>query len=356
MFKYSLFRMYGTSAKRANTKLSKAAVIKRLNYENKALFGAVVKPVKTQKKSTSTCDNETQPINAPAVETELRSEIFWQMRNISRPKTTTNELMDSMYTAAEHSVIPFTEKELKHITKFPIVPSAKGIIEKGWILHEQHESEKYRSPSVNRILSATMSDASRQALLRWKSTKIAELGEEGFAQLQKDIFARGSTLHTTLETWLSGTDPSQEMIQKTGVLWKSIHGALKHVERPARIIEQKLYHPYLHYNGVVDCITSTKGQYHVIEWKSSDNPKANVEATYDAPIQLCAYLGALQANNELSDARIQRGAIFVAYTSGKPANVHILSVGEMRRYWQLWLNRLQEYWTRYRDGTLPEPI
>uniref|UniRef100_A0A182STH9 Mitochondrial genome maintenance exonuclease 1 n=1 Tax=Anopheles maculatus TaxID=74869 RepID=A0A182STH9_9DIPT len=355
MLKYTLFRMYSTAAKRANTKLSKADVIKRLNYENKALFGAVVRPAKKKKKSVP-ADQETQPINAPAVETELSSEIFWQTRNVSRVKSSTDESVENISTAAEYSVIPFTEKELQHITKFPILPSAKGIIERHWKLHEQHESDQYKSPSVNRILSATMSDASRQALLRWKTAKIAELGEAGFAQLQKDIFARGSTLHATLETWLTGADPSEKMIQKTGVLWKSIHGALKNVERPAKIIEQKLYHPYLHYNGVVDCITSIKGQYHVIEWKSSDNPKANVAATYDAPIQLCAYMGALQANNELCDARIQRGAIFVAYTSGKPANVHMLTVGEMRRYWQLWLHRLQEYWTRYRDGTLPEPI
>uniref|UniRef100_A0A182S511 Mitochondrial genome maintenance exonuclease 1 n=1 Tax=Anopheles funestus TaxID=62324 RepID=A0A182S511_ANOFN len=201
-----------------------------------------------------------------------------------------------------------------------------------------------------------MPEASRQALLRWKAAKIAELGEAGFQQLQTEIFARGSTLHATLETWLTGCDPSEQMIEKTGVLWKSIRGALEEVERPAKMIEQKLYHPYLHYNGIVDCITSIKGQYHVIEWKTSDNPKTSVAATYDAPIQLCAYMGALQANKNLCDSEIKRGAIFVAYTSGKPANVHLLDGDEMRRYWQLWLHRLQEYWTRYRDGTLPEPI
>ncbi|XP_052890359.1 mitochondrial genome maintenance exonuclease 1-like [Anopheles moucheti] len=349
----NFIRSLSTATKSANVKSSRADVIKRLNYENKALFGAVVKPAKKKPKPMQ-IDKEANA-NAQALETEYSSEIYWQTRNVSRVTPNSNALVQST-GISPGLVIPFTEAELQRITKFPIVPSANGIIDKQWILHEQYESEEYKSPSVNRVLSATLPEASRQALLRWKATKIAELGEAGFQQLQKDIFTRGSTLHTTLETWLSGCDPSDEMIEKTGVLWKSVRGALEEVERPAKMIEEKLYHPYLHYNGVVDCITSIKGKCHIIEWKTSDNPKTSVGATYDAPIQLCAYMGALQANRGLCDSPIQRGAIFVAYTSGKPANVHILDEDKMRLYWQLWLHRLQEYWTRYRDGTLPEPI
>jgi hypothetical protein len=31
----------------------------------------------------------------------------------------------------------------------------------------------------------------------------------------------------------------------------------------------------------------------VIEWKKSDKQKPEIEKTYDAPIQLCAYFGAM---------------------------------------------------------------
>ncbi|KFB49901.1 AGAP010576-PA-like protein [Anopheles sinensis] len=285
--------------------------------------------------------------------------MFWLSKNVSRLQA--QKVSDAVGTAepilqSSGLLTPFSDKELKAITKFPIIPTQKGLIEKGWPVHEKNESNEYKSPSVNRVLSATMPEASRQALLRWKMGKIAELGEEGFQKLQKDIFERGSNLHSTLETWLSGSDPSDDMIGRSGTLWKSIQGALNDVERPAKIVERKLYHPYLHYNGVVDCITAIRGQPHIIEWKTSDNPKASVAATYDAPIQLCAYLGALQASNEWTEGKLQNGAIFVAYTDGKPAHVHLLSASDMRRYWQLWLQRLQEYWIRYRDGTLPEPI
>lgn len=40
-------------------------------------------------------------------------------------------------------------------------------------------------PSVGRILQYSMSEAARNALLNWKLTKIRELGEQGFADLQQ---------------------------------------------------------------------------------------------------------------------------------------------------------------------------
>lgn len=40
-------------------------------------------------------------------------------------------------------------------------------------------------PSVGKVLQATMPEASRRALMQWKLLKIAELGEEGFNELQQ---------------------------------------------------------------------------------------------------------------------------------------------------------------------------
>ncbi|ETN62391.1 hypothetical protein AND_005906 [Anopheles darlingi] len=347
------FRCLSTAAKSAEEKATKVSLIKRLNYENKALYGAVIR---TRKKKVVAAPQTSRN------ETEFSSEIYWQSRNVSRiietqlPPATTTPVIAQTEPQQAGLPTPFTRLELNSMNRFPLVPSSSGILEARWPLHEQHESVEYKAPSVNRVLTATMPEASRQALLRWKASKIAELGEEGFQQMQKEIFERGSNLHSVLELWLAGEDPPAAMIERSSSLWKSVESALANVERPAQIIEKRLYHPYLHYSGVVDCMTSIEGKYHVIEWKTSDNPKKTVAATYDAPIQLCAYLGALQASNELRETKVENGAIFVAYTSGKPANVHLLNSTNMRRYWNLWLLRLQEYWIRYRDGTLPEPI
>ncbi|XP_058067107.1 mitochondrial genome maintenance exonuclease 1-like [Anopheles bellator] len=360
MIQFLLLRTLSTAAKGAEPGVSKAKLIKRLNYENKALFGAVKKA--TRKQPAEPHEDSRKPSKN---ETVFSSEIYWQTRSVGRigeekkavPATPVPPLVQNPEPELNSGQLtPFTQQELSWITKFPLLPSPAGILEQKWLLHQQYENQGYKTPSVSRVLAATMSEASRQALLRWKASKIAELGEEGFQQLQKETFERGSNLHTALELWLAGNDPPEAVTEKTSLLWQSVEKALNVVERPAKIIEKKLYHPYLHYNGVVDCITSIKGQCHVIEWKTSDKPKATVAATYDAPIQLCAYLGALQASGELRDTEVQNGAIFVAYTGGIPADVHLLDASKMRRYWNMWLHRLQDYWVRYRDGTLPDPI
>lgn len=79
------------------------------------------------------------------------------------------------------------------------------------------------------------------------------------------------------------------------------------------------------------------------------------DATYDAPLQLCAYLGALNSVPEFQ-GRVRQGMIVVAYENGKPADVYKMNEIMLRKYWRVWLGRLQEFWIRSRDGTLLEPI
>lgn len=92
---------------------------------------------------------------------------------------------------------------------------------------------------------------------------------------------------------------------------------------------------------------------YAIEWKNSEKTKPTLAATFDAPLQLCAYLGALNASGE---QKISSGMVVVAYETGRPADFYKLDVGQLNKYWYAWLLRVQEYWIRHRDGTLPEPI
>lgn len=94
----------------------------------------------------------------------------------------------------------------------------------------------------------------------------------------------------------------------------------------------------------------------VIEWKKSDRLKASLAATYDAPLQLCAYLGAINADPRYRFEHVRSGVVVVAYTTGVPAHSFRLSAKAVQQYWTAWLERLHEYWVRRRNGTLPEPI
>lgn len=80
-----------------------------------------------------------------------------------------------------------------------------------------------------------------------------------------------------------------------------------------------------------------------------------VGATYDAPLQLCAYLGGMNCTPEFQ-GRIRQGMVVIAYEDGKQADVYKMDEVMLRKYWRVWLKRLHEYWIRSRDGTLPEPI
>lgn len=101
--------------------------------------------------------------------------------------------------------------------------------------------------------------------------------------------------------------------------------------------------------------TPFRGELSVIEWKKSDRPKHTINATYDAPLQLCAYLGAINADPRY-ELTVRSGLVVIAYTTGAPAHAFRLSETAVRQYWGAWLERLHEYWVRRRNGTLPDPI
>ncbi|XP_021707983.1 mitochondrial genome maintenance exonuclease 1 [Aedes aegypti] len=353
MITFASIRTFATAIKKAVKKPKqlnqKARIIQNLNYENKALFGAVNK-----KETDELPRSNRQSANVFGKD----SEMYWLVqRDKSIRKNDRSSSNDQQMIISKSSPeIPFNTQELRSVLTFPLVPSSNGTLERSWTRHDQYETDRYKSPSVNKILTATMSESSRQILLKWKASKIAELGEEGFTEFQKATLARGSNFHSCLESWLNQEDVDRDKLERARDLWASINGSLERIGRPARVIERKIYHPFLHYNGVVDCVSSLDNKLHIIEWKTSENQKASLSSTYDAPIQLCAYLGALKSDPEFSEMDIAGGAVFVAYTSGNPAHVHLLSPEKLRKYWSIWLRRLQEYWIRYRDNTLPEPI
>lgn len=132
----------------------------------------------------------------------------------------------------------------------------------------------------------------------------------------------------------------------------------------------------------------------VIDWKTSEKPKPLLSNTYDNPIQIAAYAGAL--NNDpkykyqvrcvvimisgfsycptaffchcffqfkiflilsfviflaiyltiqytLLPLQVENGLIVVVYKDGSPAHAHCLNSDLMSDYWKRWLVRLEEF-------------
>uniref|UniRef100_A0A3P8UAN4 Mitochondrial genome maintenance exonuclease 1 n=1 Tax=Amphiprion percula TaxID=161767 RepID=A0A3P8UAN4_AMPPE len=218
-------------------------------------------------------------------------------------------------------------------------------------------------PSVTRILQQTLSPEQIFYLERWKRRMIAELGEEGFKEHSQNLFRQGKLLHSALEDILTSgaawknRDPSEtpEYPPEVRGYLESISHILEDVSA-VRAIESTVQHATLNYLGIVDCVARYRGVLCVIDWKTSDKPKPFLSNTYDNPVQVAAYAGALN-NDSNYKYQVENGLIVVAYKDGSPAHAHQLSSELMSEYWKTWLLRLEEFTEKrasHASSTLPE--
>uniref|UniRef100_A0A1A8BCG0 Mitochondrial genome maintenance exonuclease 1 n=1 Tax=Nothobranchius kadleci TaxID=1051664 RepID=A0A1A8BCG0_NOTKA len=199
------------------------------------------------------------------------------------------------------------------------------------------------APSVTRILQQTLSPEQIFYLERWKRRMIAEHGEEGFKEYSQTIFRQGNLFHSALEKILenrslSETPDSAPEVQ--GYL-RSISHVLEDV-RAVRAIESTVQHATLNYLGIVDCVARYRGVLCVIDWKTSEKPKPFLSNTYDNPVQVAAYAGALN-NDGNYNYQVENGLIVVAYKDGTPAHAHRINSDMMSEYWKAWLLRFEDY-------------
>ncbi|XP_018023612.1 uncharacterized protein LOC108679495 [Hyalella azteca] len=205
-------------------------------------------------------------------------------------------------------------------------------------------------PSVSHILSSTMSDASLAILAKWEAQMIAKLGVQGFQDYKQELFSQGSLMHRCIHTQLDQHQAplEQELMQLKG-LWNSVQNVVAEVEQAGGVsaLESSVVHPHLHYGGIIDCVAVYRGSPMVIEWKTSSKVKRTLQATYDNPLQVAAYLGALQFDPAMQHLRqVRTGLLAYSYNSGKPGDVHILTPALLENYWRQWLQRLALFWRR----------
>ncbi|XP_008281708.1 mitochondrial genome maintenance exonuclease 1 isoform X2 [Stegastes partitus] len=204
-------------------------------------------------------------------------------------------------------------------------------------------------PSVTRILQQTLSSEQIFYLERWKRRMVAELGEEGFKQHSQNLFRQGKLLHSALEDILtSGVAWKDTSSSETPEYPADVQGYLQSISHiledvsAVRAIESTVQHGTLNYLGIVDCVARYRGVLCVIDWKTSEKPKPFLSNTYDNPVQVAAYAGALNSDGNYK-YQVENGLIVVAYKDGSPAHAHQLSSELMLEYWKTWLLRLEEF-------------
>ncbi|XP_008944925.1 PREDICTED: mitochondrial genome maintenance exonuclease 1-like, partial [Merops nubicus] len=161
------------------------------------------------------------------------------------------------------------------------------------------------------------------------------------------LFLQGELFHAALESlFLSEKTAAKEQredVALSGYL-SSVQRVLEDISE-VQALESAVQHETLQYLGLVDCVAKYRGQLCVIDWKTSEKPKPFLKNTFDNPLQVAAYIGAINhdANYEF---QVRCGLIVVAYKDGSPAHPHFMDPALCSEYWNKWLLRLEEYMDR----------
>lgn len=197
-------------------------------------------------------------------------------------------------------------------------------------------SKGMRFPSVSTILNVTKPQAQRDKLKNWRQ----RLGTEAAQQVSTTASRRGTQTHKQIRNYLHGK--ALAISEASLPYWQSIQPVLENIDT-VRLIESPIVHEYLGYGGVVDCVASYQGVPCVCEWKTADKPKGSLERLFDFPLQLAAYLGAVNASYYHYDIELNRALIVVAIPN-LPAEIFWFEPTDIERYWQQWQTRVKAYW------------
>lgn len=149
--------------------------------------------------------------------------------------------------------IPFDETALKSMVNYPLVCEKIASSQTEKLMADN----SVRLPSISKVLQATMPESARIALRKWKLSKIAELGFDGFKQYEQDTFKRGKDFHTAIENFLNfGEIPEHD--SSIIKLWESIDSSLSALQPKSILSEQPLLHADLKYQGIIDNVSIVK--------------------------------------------------------------------------------------------------
>lgn len=161
------------------------------NKDEKLMFGGVLETKVEKKKRERRQTKEKLPLSSRG-SLAPDSEAFW-LETVSKSdlkvyrKTSTgrykevdkDKLLEKLNQEKKPQKIVLPNIIVKKLTSAGMLTSEDT---PNWV---SSELEKRNFPAVTKVLSETMSDASRAALERWKQNMIAELGEEGFVVFNK---------------------------------------------------------------------------------------------------------------------------------------------------------------------------
>lgn len=328
----------------------------RKYYIEKQLFGELIKESKkkhVQLPQTQLVNEIKSVNNEPELQWILKTSNAKYIKHMcnTEQKCTNEELSkhgiesviykdDSQNKMEIHDTLKYTSENLlqwTNITSFPIFGSETS--ENKCIRHKAINLNM-KIPSVTKVLRDTIPPNARAALEEWKANMIQKLGLLQFERYCEELLENGKMFHSCVENMLLKKEV--EVPQELVLEYNSVKPILYDIQT-VKTVERYVQHPNLRYNGFVDCVAKYRDELYLIEWKLSGKRKAEFKSTYDAPLQLAAYIGALNASNDYP-FKIDKGLVVIAYRNGKPADVHEVKGQVLQESWSKWLERLQEFY------------
>ena len=224
------------------------------------------------------------------------------------------------------------------IDKYPYTELKKG---------NYNGSRKYitptgeKLPSVTTVISATASEEKKQALNNWRK----RVGYAKAQEITTEAAGRGTRMHKWLEDYIKTdviNDPgSNPYSQQSHVMAQTIiaEGLVNCDEYWGT--EVSLWFPGI-YAGTTDLVGVHSGDEAIMDHKQTNKPKKR-EWIDDYFIQMTAYA---DAHNEVYGTKIRKGVIFMC-SKDNEYQEFIVEGKEFDKYHQLWLGKLEEYYTKF---------
>ncbi|KHN75547.1 Mitochondrial genome maintenance exonuclease 1 [Toxocara canis] len=224
-----------------------------------------------------------------------------------------------------------------------------------------------RYPSISTILGCTQS---QRNLYWWQLKMIKQLNGEGaFRRYMKERVQIGMAYHTRINKILSdfrkdgsisrSDDELLEGVPDTVIGFiRSVLPILRSLKHSHEMqMEQYVQHHILYYYGRFDAVIRYRDAFFLIDWKTASvgsSKDANVQLSkmYGDPLQVAAYVGAVNSDPNFSNLpTIRNGAVIVAKEDGSTAQVAEMGFNDLNEYWHKWLQCVHRFW--YELATRP---
>ena len=194
-----------------------------------------------------------------------------------------------------------------------------------------------KTPSVTTILGATKDQTH---LNEWRN----RIGHEKAAQITKEAAGVGTALHANLERFLAGLErkPGNNLVhvQADKMATVIIEQGIANIDE-VWAMEQSLYFPGL-YSGTTDLVAVYKSNPSICDYKQTNKPKKE-EWIEDYKLQLVAYI---MAHNEVYKTDIKEGHVFMCSRDLQYQQFDLWPA-DFNKYQDLWLSKVEDYYTNY---------